>query len=159
MSYAADTSVSVEKSRAEIEATLARYGANKFAYMVGDREAIIGFQAQGKFVKFTLPLPNQNSDEFRVQKFYRMGTLVREAPRSPESQRKLWEQACRSRWRALALCVKAKLEAVASGITSFEAEFLAHFVMPGGKTFGEIAIPQIEEASKSGKMPQFQLMC
>jgi hypothetical protein len=30
--YAADTSVSVEKSRMEIERTLARYGADAFAY-------------------------------------------------------------------------------------------------------------------------------
>lgn len=30
--YAKDTSVSVEKSRAEIETTLARYGAESFAY-------------------------------------------------------------------------------------------------------------------------------
>jgi len=49
--------------------------------------------------------------------------------------------------------VKAKLEAVDSGITTFEAEFLAHFVIPGGGTFGEYAIPQIEEVSKTGQMP------
>lgn len=55
------------------------------------------------------------------------------------------------------LCLKAKLEAVESGITSFEAEFLAHFVIPGGGTFGEYAIPQLEEASKSGSMPTLAL--
>lgn len=59
--------------------------------------------------------------------------------------------------RSLCLCVKAKLEAVESGISSFESEFLAHFVVPGGKTFGEIAIPQLEEARISGKLPQLLL--
>jgi hypothetical protein len=32
MKYAAQTSVSVEKSRAEIERTLVRYGATKYAF-------------------------------------------------------------------------------------------------------------------------------
>lgn len=156
--YAQDTSVPVEKSRAEIEAVLARYGAARFAYMVGDCEAVIGFMANGKFVKFTLPLPNQNADEFRIQKFTRMGRLLRTAPRDPDSARKAWEQACRSRWRSLALCIKAKLEAVAAGITSFEAEFLAHFVVPGGGTIGDRVIPQLAEMQKSGRMPQLMLV-
>ena len=50
----------------------------------------------------------------------------------------------RQRWRALALCIKAKLEAVECGITSFEEEFLAHVVMPNGQTFGKLALAQIE---------------
>lgn len=156
--YAQDTSVSVEKSRAEIEAILARYGATRFAYMTGDTQAVIGFQAGGKFVKFTLPLPNANADQFRIQKFYRMGRLISSKPRDPDSLRKAWEQACRSKWRSLALCIKAKLEAVAAGITTFEAEFLAHFVVPGGGTLGERIIPQLDEMSKSGRMPQMMLM-
>jgi hypothetical protein len=53
--------------------------------------------------------------------------------------------------------VKAKLEAVESGITTFEAEFLAHFGVPGGGTFGEWAIPQLEKASRTGKMPTLAL--
>jgi hypothetical protein len=156
--YAQDTSVSVERSRAEIEATLARYGATRFAYMVGERDAVIGFMANGKFVKFTLPLPNPNDDTFRIQKFYRMGTLLRTAPRSPELARKEWEQACRSKWRSLYLCIKAKLEAVSAGITTFEAEFLAHFVVPGGGTLGDRIIPQLAELQKSGRMPQLMLL-
>jgi hypothetical protein len=156
--YAQDTSVPVEKSLAEIEATLSRYGANKFAYMCDDCEAVIGFTAHGKFVKFTLPLPNPNADEFCIQKFTYRGRVTSTAPRAPEGQRKLWEQACRSRWRSLALCIKAKLEAVSAGITSFEAEFLAHFVVPGGGTIGDRVIPQLEEMRKSGRMPQLMLM-
>jgi hypothetical protein len=33
--------------------------------------------------------------------------------------------------------IKAKLEAVAAGITIFEDEFLAHIVLPGGQTVAE----------------------
>lgn len=158
MSYAADTEVSVEKSRAEIERILSKYGATRFAYMTDDMRAIIAFQAHGKFIKFQLPLPDRHAKTITHRERIIRGHSYGFVPRTPEEQNKLWEQACRSRWRALCLCVKAKLEAVACGITSFEQEFLAHFVMPGGQTFGEYAIPQIEEATKTGKMPSLQLM-
>lgn len=42
--YAQDTSVSVERSRAEIETILAKYGAKAFAYMTSETHAVIGFQ-------------------------------------------------------------------------------------------------------------------
>ena len=65
---------------------------------------------------------------------------------------KLWEQATRQCWRALALVVKAKLEAVEANIATFEEEFMAHIVMPDGKTVAEHARPMIASAYKSGKI-------
>lgn len=64
-----------------------------------------------------------------------------------------WEQACRSRWRALYLIIKAKLEAVDSGISTIEREFLYDIVLPDGKTVGEYMAPQIEAAYTTGEMP------
>lgn len=151
MAYAVDTSVPVEKSRAELEGILLRYGAARFAYMTDEKQAVIGFVAYGKAVKFVLPLPDRAA--YSTKKRY-----SRKVACTPEETQKLWEQACRSRWRALTLVVKAKLEAAETGITSFEKEFLAHFVMPGGGTFGDYAIPKIEEATRSGKMPTMQLI-
>lgn len=57
------------------------------------------------------------------------------------------------RWRALALVIKAKLEAVAAGITTIEDEFLAHTVLPDGQTVGEFMQPQIAIAYERGSMP------
>ena len=37
MPYAARTTVPIEKSKAEIERTLTRYGADRFAYFVSPR--------------------------------------------------------------------------------------------------------------------------
>ena len=54
---------------------------------------------------------------------------------------------------ALALVVKAKLEAVQSGIVGFEDEFMAHIVMPDGKTVAEHARPLIASAYETGKVP------
>ncbi len=156
--YAADTLVSVERSRAEIETTLSRYGASRFGYMVGANEAVIGFMAHGKFIKFVLPLPDPNNPEFTVQNYTYLGRVTRTAARAPEAARKLWEQACRSKWRSLGLAIKAKLNAVEEGITTFETEFLAHIVTPGGQTIGERFIPQLDQMQRTGKMPSMMML-
>lgn len=146
MKYAADTNVSVERSRSEIEKTLQRYGATGFMYGWNAKGAVIAFQMRNLTVKLFLPLPDPASDEICLTP---MGKR-----RNDQAIQRAWEQACKQRWRALALCIHAKLEAVETGITSFEEEFMAHFVMPNGEVFGSYALPQIEDASRSGKMPQ-----
>lgn len=155
--YAADTSVPVEKSRAEIEGTLAKYGAARFGYMTDETQAMIGFVMNGKTVKFTLPLPNAAAEEFTVASYMRAGVRRTGGRHPPEQARRLWEQACRSRWRSLNLCIKAKCEAVAAGITTFEEEFLAHIVLPGGRTIGQKLLPQVEEMARTGQPPQLTL--
>lgn len=145
--YAAGTTVPAEKSKAEIEGTLRRYGASEFASGWDQDKAIIGFKCQDRFVRFILPLPDRS--EKRFQKTPAGRNFL-----TPEGREKAWEQACRQRWRALALCIKAKLEAVASGITTFEDEFLAHIVLPDGTTIGKWMQPQIEQAYKTQQMPR-----
>lgn len=93
-----------------------------------------------------LPLPEKNSPEFQL-------TPGRKQRRSDEQAYAAWEQACRSRWRSLYLVIKAKLEAVDSGISTIEREFFYGIVLPNGKTVGELMAPQIEDAYTTGKMP------
>lgn len=142
--YAADTSVSSDQSRAEIERTLRRYGADQFVYGWQMDKAMVGFSMEGRQIRFILPMPDR--EDFRY-------TRERQLERRPDQIEKEWEQATRQRWRALALVIKAKLEAVESGITIFEDEFMAHIVLPNGSTVGEFMRPQIEEAYVSKKMP------
>ena len=144
--YANTTAVPADRSRAEIERTLERYGATAFAYAWQNDRASIMFEADGRRVSFALPLPDKGAAEF--QRTPSRGTL-----RSSEAAREAWEQACRQRWRALALCIKAKLEAIEAGITDFEAEFLAHIALPDGRTVGEHARPGIAVAYQTGSMP------
>lgn len=144
--YAADTSVSQDRSRSEIEATLKRYGATSFMYATEDTRAMIGFRIANRMVKFLLPMPDPKAREFTH-------TPARGTLRSPAEAEKAWEQAGRQRWRALALVIKAKLEAVAAGITTIEDEFLAHTVLPDGQTVGEFMQPQIAIAYERGSMP------
>lgn len=144
--YAENTTVTSEKSRAEIERTLARYGADQFMYGWDANQAVIQFRMDGRHVRFTLTLPDRDAKEFTH-------TPSRGTRRTPDQAEAEWEKACRQRWRALALVVKAKLEAVASEITEFEDEFLAHIVLPDGRTAGQFLRPQIEVAYQTGEMP------
>jgi hypothetical protein len=146
--YAANTSVSVENSKMEIERLLRRYGASKFASGWDETRAVVNFEAHKRLIKFVLPLPPKED--------YGKTDSGRQR-HNAKLQEKAWEQGCRSRWRALALIIKAKLEAVESGITSFEQEFAVHVVLPGGGTVGEWILPQIDEAYVNGKMPKMLL--
>ena len=51
------------------------------------------------------------------------------------------------------MIIKAKFEAIESGITTFEEEFLAKLMIPGGRTLGEAIIPQMDEVCRLGKLP------
>ena len=146
MAYAAETKVPVSRSRAEIEALVTRAGATTFASMLSGSSAAILFELRKRRVQFELPLPSKSAFETRLVR----GRKVR----ATEAQREAaWEQACRQRWRALALVIKAKLEAVEAGIVSFEEEFLAHIVVPGEGRVGQWLVPQLESAYQSGRMP------
>lgn len=145
MKYANTTSVPTEKTKSEIEATLMKYGASDFMSGWNDKQAMICFGMKGRRIKFLLPLPDRNAKEFTLGGW--------EKPRSPEKAYAAWEQGCRQRWRALALAIKAKLEAVECGIASFEEEFLAHIVLPDGQTVGKWMLPQVEHAYANNQMP------
>ena len=125
MAYAEKTVVSVDKSRLEIERILARYKADQFATAI-DNDA------------------HRAMIQFRCQ-----GRIIRFEMGLPTQ-----DQALRTRWRALCLTIKAKLESVESRIETFDDAFMPHIVMPNGDTFGHWAKPQIHKAIESGQMPQ-----
>lgn len=143
--FAANTEVSVEKSRAEIERMIVRYGASQTAFMNAPGRALIMFEASERRIVFELPLPDISDKQFSRTPGGRQAL-------TPERRMAAWEQACRQRWRALALVIKAKLEAVESGITTFEDEFLAHIVMPDGISVGKHIKPTIAAWDASGQM-------
>ena len=127
MAYAEKTSISVARTKADIEELVQKYGA-------------------GRQIKFLLPLPDKSAREY----WYTPGRGQR---RTEAAAHTAWEQACRSRWRALYLIIKAKLEAVEAGISTVEREFLYDIVLPEGQTAGEGMAPQIAEAYQTGQMP------
>ncbi|WP_062017425.1 hypothetical protein [Aureimonas sp. AU4] len=144
MPYAENTSVSVEKTEAEIKATLRRYGADRFMTGEDRAGAVISFEMKDRRVTFRLPLPDRAEQRFKFD--------GRRNVRPVAKQTEAWEQACRSRWRALFLCIKAKLESVESGIETFEDAFLAQIVLPDGGTVADHILPRIADAYASGTM-------
>jgi hypothetical protein len=133
--YASSTTVEQGKSLAEIERTITRYGAEGFGYGWEGTQAMVQFRVHDRTVRFLITMPSRSDRAFTLTETGR--------ERSESSTLKAWEQAKRQRWRALALVIKAKLEAVESGIVEFDQEFLAHILMPDGRTVGQFAIPEI----------------
>jgi len=136
--YAAQTTVSSGASRDEIERTVTRYGATQFVYGWSETGAMVAFSLHGKQLRFKLSMPDRNDDRF-------IFTPSKRLHRSPDEASKAYEQAVRSRWRALALVIKAKLEATEAGISIFEEEFLANIILPNGRTVGEETLPAVEQ--------------
>ncbi len=149
MTYANTTTVTVEKTKMEIERTLTRYGASRFFTGWDHETAVVGFSMADRFVEFRLPLPTPDS-------YLTVGGRRRSKTQTAAA----FEQAQRSRWRALLLCIKAKLESVESGIETFEEAFLSHIMISdghgGSTTVGKIMVPEIA-ASYEGGTPQLAL--
>lgn len=148
--YAAQTEVPTERSRAEIERLLGKHGATGFLYGWQGQRAVIGFELNGRRYRFTLNLPSPEERRFTHTAHQHEW---QQKERSQEAARKAYEQEVRRSWRELALLIKAKLVAVASGIVSVEDEFLSYAITPAGQTVGEWLRPQLEDAERSGRMP------
>jgi len=150
VTYAENTTVSVEKSKAELDALLRKHGAAQRLFGDDDEggRAFVHFALGGRHYRLHVPLPKL--DEFKTKQgrpSYRRVNGTR------DEQLKLYEQACRSRWRAVVLVVKAKLEFVAMGVSTAEREFLADLLLPNGKPLHIEVAEKIRAGYESGQMP------
>jgi hypothetical protein len=117
--YAASTSVPVERSRAEVERILTKYGATKFGTMSEETKVTVYFEVKGRQVQWSIPMPTKKDARY--------------------------EQEVRRRWRVMVITVKAMLEAVESKLLTFDQAFLSHIVIPGtARTLGETLVPKLD---------------
>jgi hypothetical protein len=137
--YAEATGVSVEKTQSELKKVLREYRADMITIGESRTGAMVGFKLGEKLMRFNLPMPAAGDDSIKY-------TASKRWMRSPPEVARALDQAGRSRWRALLLAIRAKLEAVAIGITTIEEEFLSHIVLPSGRTVGETVIPEVQAA-------------
>ncbi len=145
--YAESTSVPVERSRAEIERILSKYGATRFGTMnEADGSATVYFEFKGRQIQLPVPMPPRTDKRFARDKYGRVRV---------ETQReRLWEQEQRRRWRVLVITIKAMLEAVDTGLVTFEQAFLAHIVIPGtARTLGEALVPKLDALYSGLSLP------
>jgi hypothetical protein len=124
--FAARTGVSMADSIAEIERTARKYGGEQFVFGVADDRAVVGFTKDGRQVRFQVPFGEKDTG---------------------------YAQRQRQRMRALLLVIKARLEAVASGVETFEDSFLANIVLPDGRLVGQEVKERIAIAYATGQMP------
>jgi hypothetical protein len=113
--YAKGTTVTVEKSQGQIQTLVRRHGATMYTagWLAGGRAAV-EFTIKGRRIRWTVPALNT--------------ARITQAQADAEERR---------RWRCLLLGIKAKLEIVATGISEFDEEFLAHVVTDNGATVWE----------------------
>lgn len=142
--FAAHTKVSIERSQEEIKRIVQKYGAKSFGSFEDGDKAIVLFETQDRRVRFTLMLPRRG--DFSK-------TQHRVSLRSISHVDTAWQQACRQRWGALLLAIKAKLESVEAEIESFDEAFLSHIVLPNGGTFGPRALDAISVAYSGKPLP------
>ena len=90
----------------------------RFTYATQGNLATVIFAMENRRIRIVLELPDP--EDFR----YTNHSPTRE--HSQTAQQDDHDQACRQRWRALLLDIKAKLEAVTAGISSIETEFSAY---------------------------------
>jgi hypothetical protein len=133
--YAERTDVPVERSKTEIERMLTQAGATQFATLAGQDRVAIAFTLGGRNYRFVVELPQ----------------FSRAVPAHISRGYVSVDQRKRQRFRALALVIKAKLEAGRSGITSLETELLPYAVLPGGRTVADEALPALAQAYESGR--------
>lgn len=147
MPYAENTSVSVARSKDEIETTLRKYGASSIATMSSERQAIVAFEMSNRRVMFELALPAPQRTRMRYGK---------EVAADPQWVAEQHESACRSAWRALMLAIKAKLVSIESGVEQFDEAFLAHIMVPGknkSQRFGPLARKALDTSYNTGTLP------
>ncbi len=135
--YAARTTVSPEKSQAEIDATLKRYGCDQRMWGRDDtlHMVAIAFRRKGQGYRMQMPLPVSG---------YSMGAAKAEAE-------------TRRRFRVLLIWLKAQFEMVDTGLITFEDAFMPHAILPDGRTAAQAFAPQIAAMLESGRMPTLSL--
>lgn len=143
--YAEGTTVTVDKSRQELELLLRQRGAAQFGYFEGDTETVFVYCLHGRRIKHTVVRP--------IVEVKRLSKGMTEE----EAQKARSEKEYQRRWRALLLLCKAKFEMIEAGSSTFEAEFLGDTMLPDGSTVGQLMLPRVETSYKTGEMPRFLL--
>lgn len=143
--YAAGTDVPADRSIAEVRRILRNYGATGFVFAEDETRAVIGFVVHERQVRFVLPMPDPKDRQFQRTPTGRSRTAVAAMAE--------YEAAVRQAYRVFVVVIKAKLAAVESNLISFEDEFLAFLVLPGGQTVGDATRPRIAEAYATGQVP------
>lgn len=147
MSYAENTQVPIERSRAEIESTLRKFGARKIMTLLDDElnTSLVGFEINNISYKIKIPMPDPNDPDFRK-------TPTGRRRKSTQTVNNEYIQEAKRRWRSLQIYIKAILIASDDKIIQLETMLMPFIILPDGLTVSETIIPQLEKAFKDGSL-------
>lgn len=158
--FADGTKVPVEKTKMELDALLAKHGAQQRSIAQDDvqNRAVVMFKMAGRMARLELrvplhELPNPLKPDYQQKEKCPQGWSGWTRQRREAWVKDKAAQRERESWRRLLLLVKAKLEIVAEGASSFEREFLCDILLPDGQTVHEALAPQLVAAYETGDMP------
>lgn len=146
------TSVSVDKSQAEIRKLLIDYGAARFLFGEEERDGVrwagIEFGHNGNVVRMSVPLKAPDERPLKA-KAQRAHTKTYE-----QILNEAYEQEAKRVWRVLFWSLKSRMVAVEEQLETFEQAFLAHLVDPAsGMTVWQALAPTVAAgAFQSGGM-------
>ncbi|BCT74755.1 hypothetical protein SCMU_05970 [Sinomonas cyclohexanicum] len=114
--YVRGASITAAASQSEIQQMLMSSGATGLRWSREDGKAAIAFRAEPRRFRLVLALPH---------------TADGLPPRvTAYATAKTPHDLSRQRWRQLSLLIRAKLDAVDSGIATFDEEFLGYMLDP-----------------------------
>lgn len=145
--FAAGTTVSVEKSQAEIRELLRKYGVPvDDHYFAGVREGNIFVTFRVDAIYYRLELPLAKAEDARFAKF--AGRAAK-----PNERQQMADQHAREQWRALLLVTKGLVVSIDAGLPLKQA-FVGQMLLPSNQTVQQ-AMPQaIQTIYDTGKPPE-----
>ena len=141
--FAANTTVPVEKSQADVRKMLLAYGASGILLGFNEGREVIAFVIDDLHIRFTFDTPRM--EDYAVQKDGK--------PQGAIQSREAAEKAHRTVWREMHLNIKAKLVMATSKYRTVFEEFHADIVLPDGQTFSEWSRPMLTRLLADRKMP------
>jgi hypothetical protein len=136
--YVRGASLSCSMIQAEIQQMLAGTGAHGFRVASDHGKAAVSFNCGGRRFRLVLEHAGPDSPGAPAHDPLQPSSRIHESKNAQETARQSWRQ--------LSLLIQAKLDAVDSGIVTFDEEFLAYMVMPGGATVFQATAPAITTA-------------
>jgi len=142
--YASGTCVGEDRSRAELQFLLEKFGADQFGYVSDRSTSTAKIMFRYRCASFVFRLPLARPDDKAVR-FTPNGRL-----RVSGQVDKLIRDENRRRWRSLCLAIKAMLVGVQDGIFNFAEIFMPYMVWGDGRTTAETLLPVAESCLKGG---------
>ncbi len=144
--FAEGTEIDASRSMHEVITLLRRHGAEDVGYLGRNGYECVVFRVCNRTIRIGFPVPQRDDPQFKKSPTGRRR-------RNDDLAYREWEREVKRLWRSMVLVVKSKMEAIHSGVATFEQEFLPYVVLGNGRTVAEAIIPQLEAAEAKGQLP------